>query len=152
MCPNGFSASSSNLAAHTNNWQNVTNGLVRSEFHEDNIMRPIRRGGWEEQQSSWDWYMGNDRCGVSWHATNGLFHLEYYCESVDALVTVLMCAPLLGTPSSATVQKLRLTSCCRVWPAPSAGATCLVHEVHYCDTRIYARSFLCTCNIFCAKL
>jgi hypothetical protein len=45
MCPNGFSASSSNLAAPTTNWQNVTNGLIRSEFREDNITRLIRGVG-----------------------------------------------------------------------------------------------------------
>jgi len=48
--PSGFSASCSNLAAPTTNWQNDTNGLIRSGFLEDNI-RPIRGGGGREKSS-----------------------------------------------------------------------------------------------------
>jgi hypothetical protein len=45
MCPSAFSASPSNSAASTTNWQNFINGLIRSEFREDNNTRPMRCGG-----------------------------------------------------------------------------------------------------------
>jgi hypothetical protein len=88
----------------------TTNKLLRSKIREDNITKPIH-----EQKHNCDWQRGQ--------AANDIFVIISQVNECDiilvkrvlqrkmsALVRVLHCIPPLGTPSSATVQKLPLTS------------------------------------------
>jgi hypothetical protein len=86
-----------------------TNMLIRSQPRKDNVKKPIQEE--KKQTCNWQIVQGvNDGYVIGTHIRNAAsFWLEYYGESVGAVVLVLKCIPLPGTLLSVLVKKLPLT-------------------------------------------